>query len=114
MKRRRLHAVSDDEAATAHAVVICTDLEALAVTAELLAGEGYVIMNLAQDGTSDEMGLAYYLPMLAQADAIALPADWWASVVGHQLMQIASWLRMVFIDEAGCELETVKSSAAAR
>ncbi len=104
---RPIHLVTATEGLTQHAIAVCTDADEFPLLCQRLRHEGYVVLNQEQSVTSDEIGLAYYLPRLVNADVLAITTDWWSSLVGNQLMQISGWLGLGFVDETGCPLPTV-------
>ena len=80
------------------------------VVQEFKAGD-YFVVNEYDERPADQIELRSHLVALSASDALVLPPTWWASMVGHQITQIASWLGIPFLNEAGDPIPTIGAKA---
>lgn len=110
-----LFAVTDYEANRPRVLVLWTDpwdFERFDEVCAELNMQEYRVLNVADEVPSDEVDLKDYLKALASATHISLPSTWWTSVVAHQLVQVAGWLGLSFLDHEGREVPTLSLKGA--
>ena len=69
----------------------------------------FMVINDFDYRPADDIGLRDHLQSLAAAHTFVMPDTWWTSLVGQQLVQVASWLGMEFMDYEGTPIEKVTS-----
>ena len=74
-----------------------------------LEDQGWVVINGDEDQLLDDVDLRVHLMALAVADALVLPSIWWTSTTAHQLVQVAGWLGVDFVNEMGNAIPKVGS-----
>lgn len=83
------------------AYALLFDLEEFMDSVAAIEQHGWVVLNSEEEVHLDEQDLRLHLRSLTIADAIVLPSIWWTSATAHQLVQVASWLRLDFLNESG-------------
>ena len=109
--QRRLRLVTDDYAATKRVYVLALDAHDFASDVTRLEDKNWVVINGDEDRLIDEIDMRLHLIALCSADAIMLPNTWWTSVPAHQLVTVAGWLGVRFLDEQGVFIESVSMRA---
>lgn len=113
IRGQRPHLTIVDEAyqAPRRAYVLMLDvLEGTELIARL-DEQDLVVINGDEDRLADEVDLRVHLMGLAVADDLYLPNDWWTSATAHQLVTIASWMRLPYRSYTG---ERIDVASAAR
>jgi hypothetical protein len=101
MSRRHLRLVDKDYTEARRAYVLCFDEFDFADIVTTLDDQGWVVINADEDRHLDELDLRVHLAGLSVADALVLPSIWWTSTTAHQLLQIAGWMGIEFLNEVG-------------
>jgi hypothetical protein len=78
------------------------DTEAFDILCDLVHDQGYTVLNAQDEMPTDEIPLANHLGFLAIATTVVLPGTWWTSASAHQIVTIAGWLGLEFVDD-NCE-----------
>lgn len=104
-----LRLVDDTYVASRRIYVLALDLGDFASDVTTMEEQGYVVINGEEDRLIDEVDLRVHLQGLSVADDLMLPSIWWTSTTAHQLVTVAGWLGMKFINGLGGQIETVKA-----
>lgn len=110
-----LYAVTEREAARPRVVVVWTDEwdhEDFTAVVNVLTAQDYRVMNDVDTFPADEIPLRDWLCLMTSATHIALPHTWWTSATAHQLVQVAGWLAVKFIDYEGTTIPTASLKGA--
>lgn len=101
--------VDEEYANRPRTLVLATRADDLDTAAAHLTATGHTVVNEDSDGD-----LRTLLGQLTACSAVALPVDWWTSVTAHQIVTVASWLHLKFVDHTGAALPTLSLQGAHR